>query len=225
MAPRGHGQYCGVATAVELVGERWAILVIRDLLVGARRYSDLKRGLPRVPTNILATRLKELQEAGVVRRVPIAKCGPAYELTEYGRALEPIILALGRWGFASMGEPSDGDVVTADSLTVALRAAFRPDSASDASYEVRVGETRLLVSVSAGRLTIADLGTAWVAEHDAQPQVVIVAGPRIREVIAGTLSPADALADGAVEVLEGEPGLLESFAATFRIDPPVAPAR
>lgn len=225
MAPRGHGQYCGVATAVELVGERWAILIIRDLLVGTRRYSDLKRGLPKVPTNILATRLKELQEAGVVRRVPIAKCGPAYELTDYGRALEPIILALGRWGFASMGEPADGDVVTADSLTVALRAAFRPTSAPEATYEMRVGEARLLVTVTDGHLTVADLGTAWVAEHDAPSEVVIVAGPRIREVIAGTLTPADALAEGAVEVLEGDPGLLERFAATFRIDPPVAPAR
>ena len=71
MAARSYGQYCGVTNAVELVGERWALLIVRDLLVGPRRYTDLKQGLPRIPTNILSTRLKELQDAGVVRRVPL----------------------------------------------------------------------------------------------------------------------------------------------------------
>ena len=70
-AARGFGQYSGVARALERVGERWALLIVRDLLVGARRYGDLKAGLPLIPTNILADRLKELQEAGVVRRVPV----------------------------------------------------------------------------------------------------------------------------------------------------------
>src|SRR5699024_2289926 len=88
VAARSYGQYCGVTTAVELVGERWALLIVRDLLVGPRRYTDLKQGLPRIPTNILSTRLKELQAGGVVRRVPLASCGLVYELTEYGRALE-----------------------------------------------------------------------------------------------------------------------------------------
>src|SRR6478672_5202617 len=112
VASRSYGQYCGVTTAVELIGERWALLIVRDLLVGPRRYTDLKQGLPKIPTNILSTRLKELQEGGLV-----------YELTEYGRELEPIVLALGRWGFAQMGEPGPDDLVTADSLTVALRTA------------------------------------------------------------------------------------------------------
>lgn len=88
MAARSYGQYCGVTAAVELVAERWALLIIRDLLVGPRRYTDLKHGLPKIPTNILSTRLK-------------ARCGLVYELTEYGRELEPIVLALGRWGFRS----------------------------------------------------------------------------------------------------------------------------
>ena len=109
MAARSYGQYCGVTTAVELVTERWALLIIRDLLVGPRRYTDLKQGLPKIPTNILSARLKELQEGGVIRRIPLARCGLVYELTEYGRELEPIVLALGRWGFRSMGEPKDDD--------------------------------------------------------------------------------------------------------------------
>jgi len=72
VAARNYGQYGGVATAVELVGERWALLIVRDLLVGPRRYTDLKQGLPRIPTNILSVRLKELQQAGVIRRLPLA---------------------------------------------------------------------------------------------------------------------------------------------------------
>ena len=160
MASRSYGQYCGVTTAVELVGERWAMLIVRDLLVGPRRYTDLKQGLPKIPTNILSTRLKELQEGGVVRRVPMRSCGLVYELTAYGRQLEPIVLALGRWGFEQMGEPGIDDVVTADSLTMALRTAFQPDAAASlpsADYEVHVGDVVLRVQVDGDELRIAQL--------------------------------------------------------------------
>jgi len=88
MAAREYGQYCGVTRALELVGERWAMLIVRDLLVGPRRYGELAAGLPRIPSNILAARLKELQAAGVLRRVPHSRV-IVYELTPYGRELEP----------------------------------------------------------------------------------------------------------------------------------------
>ena len=127
-AARGFGQYDGVARAIERVGERWALLIIRDLLVGARRYGDLKAGLPRIPTNILADRLKELQEAGVIRRVPTVRGG--YELTPYGRELAPVVMALERWGWAALGEPAEGEVVSREAVTTALRAAFRADGAA-----------------------------------------------------------------------------------------------
>ena len=97
-AARGYGQYSGAARALERVGDRWALLIVRDLLVGARRYGDLKASLPRIPTNILSDRLKELQEAGVVRRVPTVRGG--YELTELGLALQPVVDALERWGWS-----------------------------------------------------------------------------------------------------------------------------
>jgi DNA-binding HxlR family transcriptional regulator len=139
MAARSYGQYCGVTTAVELIGERWALLIVRDLLVGPRRYTDLKQGLPRIPTNILSTRLKELQEGGVVRRVPLLNCGLVYELTPYGRSFEPIMLALGRWGFQAMGDPDEGDVVTADSLTTSpsVRRCATASSGSRRSHPLR----------------------------------------------------------------------------------------
>src|SRR5215207_1268689 len=158
MASRSYGQYCGVTTAVELIGERWAMLIVRDLLVGPRRYTDLKQGLPRIPTNILSARLKELQEGGVVRRAPLYRTGLVYELTPYGRRLEPIVLALGRWGFEQMGEPGPDDVITPDSLTMALRTAFRPDAAASlppADYELHVGDVALRVQVDGDALRIA----------------------------------------------------------------------
>src|SRR6187455_1291233 len=119
MAARDYGQYSGVTRALELVGERWALLIIRDLLVGPRRYGELASGLPRIPTNILAARLKELQAAGVIRRAPHSRV-VVYELTEYGRELEPVVLTLGVWGFKAMGDPRDEQIITADSMTMSL---------------------------------------------------------------------------------------------------------
>jgi DNA-binding HxlR family transcriptional regulator len=224
VASRSYGQYCGVTTAVELIGERWALLIVRDLLVGPRRYTDLKQGLPRIPTNILSTRLKELQEGGVVRRVPLMNCGLVYELTDYGRALEPIVLALGRWGFVQMGEPGIDDVVTADSLTMALRTAFRPDAAISlppADYEVHVGDVALRVQVDADRLRIAQLAPPAPPVGGAlpagDPEIIFAAGPGIRRIISGELSPSEAIDQEVIAVVAGDATLLERFAETFAI--------
>src|SRR5919198_6110493 len=100
MTSRTYEQFCGVARALDLVGERWALLVVRDLVLGPKRFTDLRRGLPGMGTNILAARLKELEHAGVVRRrtLPPPAASAVYELTEWGHELEPVVLALGRWG-------------------------------------------------------------------------------------------------------------------------------
>jgi DNA-binding HxlR family transcriptional regulator len=224
VAARSYGQYCGLTRAVELIGERWALLIVRDLLVGPRRYTDLRAGLPRIPTNILSARLKELQQSGVVRRVPLAHCGLVYELTGYGRELEPIVTALSRWGFQAMGAPAEGDVVTGDSLTMALRTAFQADAATalpPAVYELRVGPVTLRAAVGEDGLRIAQLAPpappAAVAVALADPDVVVDAGPGIRDVIAGTLTPADAVDAGVLRVVAGDADLLERFAATFHI--------
>ncbi|RPF29101.1 winged helix-turn-helix transcriptional regulator [Georgenia muralis] len=217
MAPRAYGQYCGVVTALELVGERWALLIVRDLLVGPRRYSDLKAGLPRIPTNILATRLKELQAAGVVRRVPLAH-GLVYDLTEYGRGLEDVVLALGRWGFRAMGEPGADDVVTPDSMTMAFRTAFRPSAATgwSGTFVVHVGDVVLTLAVGDGELAVTR-----GAIDDAT--LTLAAGPAIREVIAGAVSPEEALLTGVVRVLDGDQGALDRFAAVFHLEAEPAP--
>jgi DNA-binding HxlR family transcriptional regulator len=226
VAARSYGQYCGVTSAVELIGERWALLIIRDLLVGPRRYTDLKQGLPRIPTNILSTRLKELQETGVVRRVPMTHCGLVYELTPYGRELEPIVLALGRWGFQAMGDPGPDDVVTPDSLTMALRTSFQAEVAAGlppADYELHVGDIVLRARVDGGELAVTQLAPpappVGGRRPTGDPDVVFAAGPGIRHVISGEIAPAAAVDDGIVHLISGDEELLERFAATFHLDP------
>ncbi|SKB04644.1 winged helix-turn-helix transcriptional regulator [Aeromicrobium choanae] len=211
MVARSYDQYDGVTAAVEVIGERWALLIVRDLLVGARRYTDLKQGLPRIPTNILSARLKDLQEGGVVQRVPLRHCGLVYELTEVGRSLEPIVLALSRWGVERLGEPGAEDLTTADGLTVALRAAFRPEIAASATptdYELRVEAVVLRVGVGDGSLVIHQVappappvaGTV----PEGEPDVVLVAG---RDLLRGELP----------RVAAGDPELAQRFAGSFAL--------
>ena len=211
MASREYGQYCGVTRAMELVGERWAMLIVRDLLVGPRRYGELAEGLPRIPSNILSARLKELQEAGLLRRVPHSRV-IVYELTPYGRELEPVVLALGAWGFKAMGDPRDEQVITPDSMTMALRTAFRPlvaETLPATTYAARLGPAELFIRVDGAQLDV----TRGVGPAD----LAFAAGPGIRRLISGELTPNRAIQTGAVEVLHGSSDLLGRFAGTFHL--------
>ncbi len=211
MAAREYGQYCGITQALELVGERWALLIVRDLLVGPRRYGELAAGLPRIPSNILAARLKELQEAGLIRRAPRSRV-VLYELTPYGRELEPVVLALGAWGFKAMGDPRDGQIITPDAMTMALRTAFRPTVAADlpaTAYAARIGAAELLVRVDGTSLA--------VTRGEGPADLAFAAGPDIRRLISGELAPDRAIETGVVEVLHGRADLLERFASTFHL--------
>jgi DNA-binding HxlR family transcriptional regulator len=211
MAVRDYGQYSGVSQALELVGERWAMLIVRDLLVGPRRYGELAAGLPRIPTNILAARLKELQAAGVIRRAPRSRV-IIYELTAYGHELEPVVLALGAWGFKAMSDPREEQVITPDSMTMDLRTAFRPQVALTlpaTAYAARLGPAELLIRVDGSRLD--------VARGDGPVDLAFAAGPDIRRLISGELTPDRAIATGVVEVLRGRGDLLDRFASTFHL--------
>ena len=213
MAARGYGQYCGFARALEAVGERWALLVIRDLLVGPKRFSELQRGLPRIPSNILTARLKELEEAGIVRRrvqPRSAGGGVAYELTEEGRGLETAVTALGRWGAKRLGEPRPGEVVTEDSLASALRTIFRPGGQrDDLGFELRVGDLVVNARVRDGRVQVGRGGLE-------RPDLVIEAGPQIRSVLAREVTAREALRTGTVR-LRGKRALFDHFLELFRI--------
>jgi DNA-binding HxlR family transcriptional regulator len=211
MAPRDYGQWCGITRALELVGERWALLIIRDLLVGPRRYGELAGGLPRIPSNVLAARLKELQAAGILRRVPRSRV-VVYELTPFGRELEPVVLALGAWGFKALDEPREEQVVTPDALTMTLRTAFQPQVAADlptTAYAARLGSAELLVRVDGPRLD--------VTRGDGRVDLAFRAGPGLRRLISGQLAPESAIATGEVEVLRGRGDLLARFASTFHL--------
>jgi len=133
-----YGQYCGLARASDVVGERWGLLIVRDLLVRDQRFGDLKRGLPRIPTNVLTSRLKTLEEAGVVERKLLSspRNTVVYSLTEFGRDLEDIVLALGRWGAKLLGEADPGEIVTPESLVMALRSTYRPEVVGETIREL-----------------------------------------------------------------------------------------
>lgn len=220
MAARDYGQYCGVASALELVGERWALLIVRDLLVGPRRYTDLKAGLPRIPTNILSTRLKELQEGGVIRRAPLLR-SIVYELTDVGRELEDVVLALGRWGFKAMGEPGVDDVITSDSMTMDLRATFRADAAATfppTRYRARITGVDLVLHVDDAALRVSP-----PTPDDALPDLHFAAGADIHAVMAGDVTADAAIEQGIVRILDGNPALLGRFVTTFGLAPQAVP--
>jgi DNA-binding HxlR family transcriptional regulator len=147
---------CGVARALDVVGQRWALLVVRELLLGPKRFRDLVRGLPELSQNVLSQRLKELEEAGVLRRVmagpPVS--GPVYELTPSGAALEPVLVALGRWG---RGRPlTSTGPMSVDALLLAFRTTFDPAVAGDLATEVelRIDDDTVTATVADGQLTM-----------------------------------------------------------------------
>ena len=211
MAARDYGQYSGISRALEVIGERWALLIVRDLLVGPRRYGELAQGLHRIPTNILAARLKELQSAGVIRRAPRSRV-IVYELTPYGRELEPVVLSLGAWGFKAMGDPREEQIITPDSMTMDLRTAFQPQVAVHlpaTAYAAHFGAAELLIRVDGAVLD--------VTRGDAPVDLAFAAGPDIRRLISGELAADRAISTGVVEVLRGRGDLLDRFASTFHL--------
>lgn len=157
MSRRKYGQFCPLAKALDVLGERWTLLIVRELLTGPKRYTDLRAGLPGMATDLLAARLRELQEAGVIGRREVPRPTPAtvYELTERGRALRPVIMELSRWGRPLLADPAD-DQLPDSALLLGLEAAFRPEAAValDETYDLEVDGLRVAVHVRRGRLEI-----------------------------------------------------------------------
>ena len=149
---RSYAQLCGIATALDVIGDRWAPLIVRDLLLGPLRFGDLAEGLPGIGTNTLTARLKHLEAAGVVERrlLPLPDRGTVYELTGYGRELEPILLALGRWGTRSMGQ-LPGEVVTRSRWLVAAMLAFHDSPTRCAANDVGAAAQRRRLHRAGGR--------------------------------------------------------------------------
>jgi DNA-binding HxlR family transcriptional regulator/putative sterol carrier protein len=213
MAKRAYDQYCGLAQALDLVGERWTLLIVRDLLMGPKRYTDLRAGLPGIASNLLAERLAQLEETGLVRRERVAPPLPAtlYHLTERGRALDTAIVELGRWGGVALGAPEPGTDFRASWFALGMRATFRPRLAAalDAEYEFHVGEETFTFHVADGEAR-ARQGTATeprlILETDAETFLAL---------LGGQLGSAQALAGGGAK-LAGPRRELDRVLRVFR---------
>lgn len=210
---KDYGQFCGLAKAAWVLGERWALLLVRDLSIAPRRFKDLHEGLPGIPTNVLTTRLRELETAGVAERqvVETPQRGVVYQLTEYGHQLQPIVDALGLWGAQRMSSPAPDDVVTSASLAAALRSAYQPGAVDDqVTYLVHAGPATAWVQADNSSIEVGTQGPG------SSPDATIHAGPQIRLLLAGTISAAEALESGAIEV-EGPPDSLATFCRVFHV--------
>jgi DNA-binding HxlR family transcriptional regulator len=211
MQDRSYNQYCGVAHALDLVGDRWALLVIRDLLLGPKRYTDLVRTLPGIGTNILSARLRRLEEAGVIRRrtLPPPAASTVYELTEYGRELDEIVLALGRWGARSMGVRQPGQAIHPEWLVNALRAFSAP--AEDSTAE----EFGLELDGAAFTVRVLDRRLEGANGPAANPILVLTTDTEtLFELVLGMLEPEAAERDGRLR-LGGDRAALHRFLALF----------
>jgi len=153
---RSYRDGCAIARALDAIGERWALLVVRELLLGAQRFTDLRRALPGVSANLLTDRLRELEVNGVVTRstLPPPAASVVYELTGSGRELEPIILALGQWGQRMPG-PADRRPLSATSVLLYLRSVCRPDPAEQRTvYAVELDGRTWTIATSQGTVTV-----------------------------------------------------------------------
>jgi DNA-binding HxlR family transcriptional regulator len=171
---RSYGDACGIARALDVVGERWALLIVRELVYGPKRFSDLRGDIGLSP-NVLTQRLAELEAGGVVQRRSAG--GALYELTDWGKELHPILLQLGRWGARARHRPEAA--LTVDALMLALEATFSAEAAADlrASYELRLGEQRFSVAVDSGSIRVAR-----GSPH--RPDVVITTDPDTLRALA-----------------------------------------
>jgi DNA-binding HxlR family transcriptional regulator len=188
---------CGIAHASDLLGQRWALLVVRELLLGPKRFTDLRAGIPDISPNVLAQRLTELEESGIVRRRRLAPpaATQVYELTEWGRELEPAVLALGSWASHSPSFPL-GAPMGADSLVLALKTTFQPEKAEglEATYGLWLGEIPFNIAVKEGRLEAAR-GDAERADATIRSEPGAIAG-----VVFGGKRLGKAVEAGEVEV-------------------------
>lgn len=153
---RSYGDACGIARALDVAGERWALLIVRELLLGPQRFSDLRRALPGASSNLVADRLRELDGRGVVRRRKLS--APAgswvYELTEWGRELEPIVLALGGWGLRVPLSP-EPTTLSATSVLLFLRGSARPDPAApETTYRLELDDHVWTIRAASGQVDI-----------------------------------------------------------------------
>lgn len=213
-ARRKYGQGCGTAHALDLVGDRWALLVVRELVFGPKRFTDLRDGLPGIGPNVLSQRLKELEETGVLRRrvLPPPAGSTVYELTDWGLELEDILVRLGRWGARSPELPREAETHP-EWLMLGMRAIYDPQTDPvPTTYEFRFGDETFWAGVENGSLKV---GRGPASEPDA---VITADVETVAKLARGELKPAAALKSGAVK-LEGQRRAFDRLPSLFRFPP------
>jgi|SRR6185436_13578180 len=217
---RSYGDACGIARALDVVGERWSLMVVRELMLSPKRFTDIRVGLPHMGPDMLAQRLRDLEQAGIVnhRRLPPPISAKVYELTASGRALEPVLTELGRWGGAYAPPPGDDVCMSVDAHILSLRTLFDPVRAGDfaARVQLRLGEDRFRVEIADGEVE-AERGE--LPDADA----VVETDPRtLLDVLHGHRQLADALAAGEMR-FDGDERVARRFTKLFPLPAP-APA-
>src|ERR671930_1914487 len=211
MAKRKFDQYCPMAHALSLVGERWSLLIVRELLHGPKRYTDLAQGLPGIGTNILAARLRDLEGCGIVhkRTLPPPAASTVYELTEYGAELREALYSLARWGARTIGPPRPDDELYPEWGVNALPALFNPEAARGLTetYALVVDGDAFTARVVDGALE-ASMGAAEDADLLVDMDVGTFFG-----LASGELAPKEAVQAGRV-LVQGE---LETLERCFRV--------
>jgi len=188
---RSYDDACGIARALDVIGERWALLIVRELVLGPKRFTDLQAGLRRVSPDVLSQRLRELEAAGVIERrtLPRPAASRVYELTARGRALEPALHALGRFG-SREPMPGDDPVLGTDAAMVALPSLFDAGRAGDldATYELDLDGDEFVAGVAGGRLTLergrAPAADAVIATDPGTLAQILWHGRPLRDAIA-----------------------------------------
>jgi DNA-binding HxlR family transcriptional regulator len=224
---RTYGDSCGIARALDIVGERWALLVVRELLLGPKRFTDLRAGLPRVGPDMLAARLRELEDAGVVRRamLPAPAASRVYELTEWGAELAPVLLALGRWG-SRAPLPDQPPPLGIEAAIVALQTTFDAEAAAwmNAVYELTLDDQVFTLKVGGGRLEVdrGAVGAGLAPVAGGAPVASIATDTATLAAVAWHGHPlAQATQDGAMRV-EGDPEAAADFFGMFAAPVPAA---
>lgn len=208
-ASRWYDDACGTAHALELVGERWSLLIVRELLLGPRRFGDLKSSLKGISANVLTQRLEGLEAAGVAarRKLPPPASVQVYDLTDWGREAEPIISELGRW--AARSPAHDPTLpLTPVSMMLSFRTMFDARKAGDARMTLgfRFGADRFVVTVADGGLTV-------VRSETDGAEVVITAAP---EAVAAAVYAGTGMDELTIE---GRRAVFERFAGFFDLPP------
>jgi len=211
---RNYGQFCGLGYAMEVIGERWTMLFIRDLLVRPKSLKELHKGFPAVAADIIASRLHELEHLGVVKQIQEEDGESRFRPPAFGRELEDVAIPLGRWGARLLGNPRPEDVVTIDSVVMAYRTMFRPEAAAGltVSFQLNLGDMVVHAKVDDGKI---QTGEGALPDADL---VLDQPGPALMPLLTGELLAAEAVETGQVKII-GDPAWLATFTELFQIAP------